>query len=49
MHHIIIVNRQKNGLKNKVKEILDWPPNSHDLNPIENVKGIIKDELKGKY
>ena len=31
--------------KNKVKEILDWPPNSPDLNPIENVWGIIKREL----
>ena len=32
--------------KNKVKEILDWPPNSLDLNPIENVWGIIKRELQ---
>ena len=32
--------------KNKVKEILDWPPNSPDLNPIENVWGIIKRELQ---
>ena len=32
--------------KNKVKEILDWPPNSPDLNPIENVWGIIKGELQ---
>ena len=32
--------------KNKVKEILDWPPNSSNLNPIENVWGIIKGELQ---
>ena len=36
----------KEWIKNKVKEILDWPPNSPDLNPIENVWGIIKRELQ---
>ena len=45
MHHIIIVNKQKNGFK-KVKEVFDWPPNSDDLNHIENVLGIIKGELQ---
>ena len=29
--------QKKNGLKNKVKEILDKPPNSPDLNPIEKL------------
>ena len=32
-------------IKNKVKEILDWPPNSTDVNPIENVWGIRNGEL----
>ena len=35
----------KEWIKNKVKEILDWHPNSADLNPIENVWGIINGEL----
>ena len=48
MHHIIVVNKQKNGLKNKVKEILDWPPNFSDLKPIENAWGIIKGSNKRK-
>ena len=48
MHHIIVVNKQKNRLKNKLKEILDWPPNSPDLNPIENVWGVIKGSYKRK-
>ena len=46
MHHIIVVNKQKNGLKIKIKETLDWLPNSPDLNPTENVWGIIKGELQ---
>ena len=46
MHHIIVVNKQNNGLKNKVKEILNWPPNSPDLNNIENFLEIIKRELQ---
>ena len=45
MNHIIVVNKQKNRLKNKVKEIIDWPSNPPDLNPIENVWEIIKGEL----
>ena len=49
MHHVILVNNQKNWLKSKVKEIIDWPPNSPDLNPKENVweiiiKGILQKE-----
>ena len=48
MHHIIVVNKQKNGLKNKVNETLDWPTNSPDLNPKENVWGIIKGSCKRK-
>ena len=40
MHHIIVVNKHKNGLKKtNVKKILDWPPNLPDLNPIKNVWG----------
>ena len=46
MHHIIVVNKQKNGFKkNKVKEILDWPPNSLDLNPRKRL-GNNKKELQ---
>ena len=48
MHHIIVVNKQKNGLLKKIKEIFNWPPNSHDLNPIENVWGTIKGNYKKK-
>ena len=39
----------KEWIKNKVKEILDFLPNSPDLNHIENFWKIIKGATKGKY
>ena len=37
-----------NFLKNKKVDFIDWPPYSHNLNPIENVWNMITQELNGK-
>ena len=39
----------KEWIKNKIKEILDWPPNSPNLNPIENVWDNKGRETEEKY
>ena len=37
-----------NFLKKKKVKVLDWPGNSHDLNPIENLWTVMKDKVAEK-
>jgi transposase len=38
----------KNFLEDKPVEVIDWPGNSPDLNPIENCWNYMKEKLKSK-
>ncbi len=38
----------KSWLKDHGVGVLDWPANSPDLNPIENIRGIVKRKMRNK-
>ncbi len=38
----------KSGLNDHGVGVLDWPANSPDLNPIENIRGIVKRKMRNK-
>ena len=46
MHHIIVVSKQKNGLKKQSKGNFRLVSKFPDLNPLEKVWWIIKGELQ---
>ena len=49
MHLLISVKKTTEFIKNiKMKECKDWSPYSPDLNPIQNIWGIIKSQLMKK-
>ena len=39
------INSLKFYRENKIR-VIDWPPNSPDLNPIENLWGFLKNKLR---
>ncbi len=40
--------RTKSWLNNHSVGVIDWPENSPDLNPIENLSGIVKRKMRNK-
>ncbi len=42
------VKGTKSWLNDHGVTVLDWPANSPDLNPIENIRGIVKRKMRNK-
>ena len=48
VHHVTAPKSLLSFLKSKKIQILDWPGNSPDFNPIENLWTVLKDKVSEK-